>query len=326
MVLVSTTLAHGEVPVCLGLRLYLPEEWTNDLDRCCAAGVPLTVSAQPKWRIALAEIDRVRRAGVAFGCVLGDPEYGKAAAFRAGLAERGLTYAVGILSTQHVYPTDVSLAPPPRRRRGRPSRHPVPSVDSRSAADVFAALPPKTFQRVSWRTGTKGSLQGEFAAVRVRVADGPELRRGRHAPGCEAWLVCECRSNERKYYVTNHPAKTPLADLVAAIKGRWVCEQGHQQMKEELGLDHCECRNWLALHHHALLTMIAFCFLQHVRLPSVFSNTCGFGKKTDAGSVENRPPPLPTVPQIRQRLVQVLKPFARLCPHCHHPVHYWLRL
>jgi SRSO17 transposase len=213
MVLVSTTLAHGEVPVCLGLRLYLPEEWTNDRDRCCAAGVPLTVSAQPKWRIALAEIDRVRRAGVAFGCVLGDPEYGKAAAFRAGLAERGLTYAVGILSTQHVYPTDVSLAPPPRRRRGRPSRHPVPSVDSRSAADVFAALPPKTFQRVSWRTGTKGSLQGEFAAVRVRVADGPELRRGRHAPGCEAWLVCECRSNERKYYVTNHPAETPLADL-----------------------------------------------------------------------------------------------------------------
>jgi SRSO17 transposase len=37
-------------------------------------------------------------------------------------------------------------------------------------------------------------------------------------------------------------------------------------MKEELGLDHCECRNWHALHHHVLLTMIAFCFLQHLRL------------------------------------------------------------
>jgi SRSO17 transposase len=30
-VLVSTTLARGEVPICLGLRLYLPEEWTSDL-------------------------------------------------------------------------------------------------------------------------------------------------------------------------------------------------------------------------------------------------------------------------------------------------------
>ena len=62
-VLVSTTLARDEVPICLGLRLYLPEEWTTDIDRCCAAAVPLAVSAQPKWQIALDEIDRVRRAG-----------------------------------------------------------------------------------------------------------------------------------------------------------------------------------------------------------------------------------------------------------------------
>ena len=265
-VLVSTTLARDEIPVCIGLRLYLPEEWINNIDRCCAAGVPLTVSAQPKWRIALDEIDRVRRLGVRFGCVLGDAEYGKAAEFRAGLAERGVTYAVGILSTQHVYPADVSLEPPPRRARGRPCLHAVPSVESRSAADFIAALGANPFYRVSWRVGTKGSLQGAFAAVRVRVADGPELRTGRHLPGSEVWLVCERRSNERKYYLTNHPAETPLAVLVAAIKGRWVCEQGHQQMKEELGLDHCECRNWFALHHHALLTMIAFCFLQHLRL------------------------------------------------------------
>src|SRR3954454_5996826 len=127
----------------------------------------------------------------------GDAEYGTAAV-RAGLAERGLTYAVGILSTQHVYPTDVSLEPPPRRTRGRPATNPVPSVESRSAADFIAALPEKTFQRVSWRAGTKGAMRGDFAAVRVRVADGPALRTGRHLPGAEVWLVCERRSNERK--------------------------------------------------------------------------------------------------------------------------------
>src|SRR3954462_795075 len=191
---------------------------------------------------------------------------GVAAAFRAGLVERGLTYAAGILSTQHVYPTDVSLEPPSRRTRGRPATTPVPLVESRSAADFIAAFPEKAFQCVSWRAGTKGAMRGDFAAVRVRVADGPALRTGRHLPGAEVWLVCERRSNERKFHVTNHPAEAPLVELVAAIKARWVCEQGHQQMKEELGLDHCECRNWHALHHHVLLTMIAFCFLQHLRL------------------------------------------------------------
>jgi hypothetical protein len=45
-----------------------------------------------------------------------------------------------------------------------------------------------------------------------------------------------------------------------------VCEQAHQQMKEELGLDHFEGRSWTGLHRHALMTMIAFCFLQHLRL------------------------------------------------------------
>jgi SRSO17 transposase len=73
-------------------------------------------------------------------------------------------------------------------------------------------------------------------------------------------------SGERKYYLSNYPAETALETLAALIKSRWVCEQSHQQMKEELGLDHFEGRKWHGLHHHALMTMIAFAFLQHLRL------------------------------------------------------------
>ena len=86
-------------------------------------------------------------------------------------------------------------------------------------------------------------------------------------PGEEAWLVGESRaSGERKYYLSNLPAETDLKTLAATIKARWVCEQAHQQMKEELGLDHFEGRSWQGLHRHALMTMIAYAFLQHRRL------------------------------------------------------------
>jgi SRSO17 transposase len=66
--------------------------------------------------------------------------------------------------------------------------------------------------------------------------------------------------------VSNLPADTSLKKLAAAIKARWVCEQGHQQLKEELGLDHFEGRSWTGLHRHALMTMIAYAFLQSRRL------------------------------------------------------------
>jgi SRSO17 transposase len=64
----------------------------------------------------------------------------------------------------------------------------------------------------------------------------------------------------------NLPASTSRRKIVAAIKARWACEQMHQQAKEELGLDHFEGRSWFGLHHHAVLTTIAFAFLLHVRL------------------------------------------------------------
>jgi SRSO17 transposase len=143
----------------------------------------------------------------------------------------------------------------------------VPSVEARTVGETITALPAHAWRFVSWRTGTKGRLRARFVALQVRVADGSRLRTGRRLPGSAAWLVCEQRTpDERRYYLTNHPEDTPLAAVAADIKARWVCEQGHQQMKEELGLDHLECRNWTALRHHTVLTMIALCFLQHVRL------------------------------------------------------------
>ena len=132
-------------------------------------------------------------------------------------------------------------------------------------------LAKSSWQRITWRRGTKGPLRAKFAAMRVRVADGPEVRlqgrTGQHLPGDEIWLVGEHRSSgERKYYLSNLPPDTPLKQLASLIKARWVCEQAHQQLKEELGLDHFEGRSWRGLHRHALLTLIAYLFLQHLRL------------------------------------------------------------
>ena len=120
--LVSLTLARGEVPVGVGLRLYLPQAWAEDPARRARAGVPEAIPGRPKWQIALEEMDRIRAAGARFGAVLADAEYGKVADFRQALSEQGLTWAVGILPIQTVYPAEVVIAPAPVRATGRPAQ------------------------------------------------------------------------------------------------------------------------------------------------------------------------------------------------------------
>jgi SRSO17 transposase len=272
--LVSLTLAAREVPIPLGLRLFLPQEWTDDPARCAAAGVPdEAVIARSKGAIALAEVDRLRRAGVRFATVLADAGYGASAAFRHGLDARGLRWAVGIPRTQKVYDRGVQLIPPTGRKR-----RPVPDQEPQTAE---AALAGQRWRRVTWRGGIKEPLSVRFAAVRVRVGDGATFANNRHLPGEDVWLVGEWRANgERKYYLSNLPPRTSRRTLARAIKARWVCEQGHQQLKQELGLGHFEGRSWTGLHRHALMTCIAFAYLQHCRLAEHHST----------GPGENAPP------------------------------------
>ena len=206
--LVSLTLARGEVPVMLALRLFLPDSWTNDRVRLKRAGVPVECrTARTKPEIALAEIDRVIAAGVRFGCVLADAGYGLSAPFRQGSRPQSCL-GVGIPRHLKVYPVGVQLIWPVAKRAARAGGH-VPDILSIPAEDMLADA---KWQTVSWRTGTKGKLKARFAAVRVRTADGPPQRirdKGQqHLPGDEAWLIGEHRaSGEKKYYLANLPAR-----------------------------------------------------------------------------------------------------------------------
>jgi SRSO17 transposase len=133
-------------------------------------------------------------------------------------------------------------------------------------------------------------------------------RHGRQAlPGEEAWLIGEYRSTgERKYYPSNLPADCTLKALAVAVKARWACEQAHQQLKEELGLDHFEGRSRRELHGHVLMTMIAYAFLQSSRLA-----------QADGGKKNPRPAAAAKPPAIRQAIPDQFFPsHPRRCPHC----------
>lgn len=275
--IVTLTLVHQEVPVPVAMQLYLPESWTKDPKRLDEARVPESERAfRTKAQIALDLVDKLLAAGVEFGAITVDAGYGIGREFRHGLSQRSRYWAAGIRGSQLVYASGVVV-----HGAKATSSHPM------TAEEMINQLGDKAFRRVSWRMGTKGVLSERFACVRCRVADGEPIENDRHLPGEELWLVCEWRANgEKRYYVCKLAKRSSHRRIARLIKGRWACEQMHEQSKQELGLDHFEGRSWPGLHRHLLMVMISFTFLQHLRFK--YPET---GKKNRPQPIQSSRPP-----------------------------------
>ncbi|WP_284259958.1 transposase, partial [Acidocella aquatica] len=157
----------------VGLRLFLPESWTDDPTRMARARVPADrQAARTKPEIAIEEIDRVIASGTRFGCVLADAGYGSSGPFREALSARGLLWAVGLSRRQNVYPADIALSFPVAKTGNRRKYH----VPDRPPISAELMLTGKKWKKITWRQGTKGGLTCRFAACRVRVADGHKHR------------------------------------------------------------------------------------------------------------------------------------------------------
>jgi len=267
---------RGHFP--LAVRLHLPESWTDDPDRMDAAGVPQEFwDAKTKGRIALELLDQVRGEGIEGGTVVADLGYGSSSV-RAGVTERGLHYILGVQADCLVFPKKPSWVHPPRTgRRGPAPSHWVLAADSPRPVSVETVAKGLKLRRVSWRQGTKGKLSARFGWL--RVWPGQDWKKGSCAHAEQLWLVVEARDDGQiQYALSNLPPDTSLLKAVRLWKQRWRVEQGHQQMKEELGLDHFEGRSWRGFHHHAAMVLLAYGFLllEQARSPS---EPKGAGKK-----------------------------------------------
>ena len=217
----------------LTCELYVPTSWMTGAARRDAVGIPATLQFREKWRMALAQVRTVIKAGFSITGVVVDADYGTNSAFRTGLERLGLAYGVAIRGAATFAVADVP--------------------GTQSAMALADSAPDDAWEAVTWGTGTAGPLTARFVALRVRPVKG----RG------DRWLLCErSGTDERKYYLLHLPPTTPLVDLVALARSRWPIEQQYRELKDDLGLDHFEGRSYQGWAHHVVLTAVAFTFLQ----------------------------------------------------------------
>jgi SRSO17 transposase len=247
----------------LAMRLFLPDSWIEDEDRLDEAGVPERFrEPRTKSQIALELLDTVRGEGLPGWLALADSGYGVSEEFRAGLAVRGLKYIVGVTEEMVVFTAEPQWEwpAPAEGTGGRPRKRPrLPEGAPRPVSLKELAAATK-LHKVTWREGTKGKLSGHFAWLRVWPGGG--WATGDCAGAEPIWLLIERQADGKlKYAFSNLPPGTTRLQAVRLWKSRWPVEQGYQQMKEELGLDHFEGRSWRGFHHHVCLVMMAYGFL-----------------------------------------------------------------
>jgi len=213
-------------------ELYLPEGWTDDRDRCRAAGISDKVAFATKPELARAMIGRAAAAGIPFSWVTADEAYGGNPKLRTWLEEQGIPYVMAVSR-------DAMIATAAGKKR----------------ADELAALVPGDgWQRLSCADGSKGPRLYDWALIGTKSPRHHLLVRRSLQPNEKGVL-------ELAFYRCWSPRPVTLAELVAVAGARWGVEDCFAGAKGEAGLDHYQVRKFRAWYRHVTLSMLAHAFL-----------------------------------------------------------------
>lgn len=233
-------------------RLYLPKEWAKSKARRAEAGVPKTIRFRTRHELALEMLDE-QGALLPHAWVAGDDEMGRPASFRLALRERGQRYLLAVPSNTLV--RDQDEPPPKYSGRGRHPKSPFTRLDR-----WCQTLPETSWTTVDVRDGQKGPLVVEVVKCRVQA----RTETGGTGPDEVLFITREHRGDgtfKHDYYLSNAEADVTLQELSRVSKAAHRIEECFKRAKSEAGLADYQVRNWIAWHHHQVLSLLAAWFL-----------------------------------------------------------------
>jgi SRSO17 transposase len=286
----------------LASDLYLPRSWLEDPEASREAGVPEGLVFREKWRIALDLLRETLASGVRFGWLTFDEFYGASREFLREVQGLGQRYVAEVpKSTMGWLRAPTVLQRGAYQGRGRKRRFPRLSRKSLPACIVENLLTySPQLRKVPWenfyiKDTDKGPLVWRAKAHRFYFQEAVAgAGHDRYLPGTELWVLVAQNplTGETKYFLSNAAAGVPLEQLMKVAFSRWHIERCFQDQKGELGLDHFECRRYVAVQRHLLLTAISHLFLTRLRrtqlrAPCPDPATDGGGKKDAAGGTDD---------------------------------------
>jgi len=254
---VHSVLNCGPHSAMIGTRLFLPDEWIEEPDRCRAVGAPearIAQGARTKIQLARELIEEAVANGVQFACVSLDAFYGRDSGLRRSIQEQGLVYCADVPANARVFGQAPELESRPEKITGHTFT--VEELARRMTGDK-----PHPGQRMTLREGENGIVETHVWARRVW-----EWPAGQPQPE-ELWLIVRAMPDGTlKTSLSNAGARTSLKRLARWQAGRFYVERSFQDAKSHCGMSEYQARGWRAWHHHMALVSLALLFLMEERL------------------------------------------------------------
>lgn len=242
-------------------RLFLPEAWVEDPERCEEAGIPKDAQVfRTKAELGLEMILQAKQREMPFAFVGMDAHYGQQPWLLTRLGREYLIYVADIPKDTRVYLTYPDIGVPPRK--GPRGRHPSkPRVLQGEAVEVRNLMKDVPLRRLKVRQTQRGKLCIGFAALRVfRIEDDLPLPK-------PVWLLIrqELDASQTKFSFSNAPASIPLKTLADWQSRRYWVERALQDAKGLAGLDEYQVIGWRGWHHHMTMVLLAMLFLLQLK-------------------------------------------------------------
>ena len=262
--------ATGDFHALIDGELFLPESWSEDRERCRAAGIPDDMVYRSKWKIALELCDRAAARGVTFDWLTFDEGYGGKPLFLQGLDGRKQRFVAEVPTTFSCWTERPRVTERPFRRGGRGRPRKVPRLVAAASApqsvqdlaENWSELRDQAWTRYYVKEGEKGPLVWEAKHARIVMKNDDGL------PGIELHLLVARHAldhDEVKYFVSNAPSDTTVETLLLVAFSRWRVERCFRDQKQEIGLDQWEGRCYLGLKRHLILSCVSYLFLARCR-------------------------------------------------------------
>lgn len=255
-------LGREERAALVDYRLFLPEAWVKDEERCVKARIPPEQRMhRTKAELALAIVRQSRQRGLRFAWIGGDEVYGANKALTDALEDLGENFLMDVSSTLQLFESDPSWPRPKMGRPGRGGRVSRPQVRVQTvkqwSEECFAA----ESRRLTVRETTRGVLRARLWVKALWQWDGSSA-----AARPRLLIVRQEEDGTFKYSLSNCAPETSWERLGYMQAQRFWIERAFQDAKSELGMAQYEVRGWRGWHHHMTLVCLALLFILKERI------------------------------------------------------------